>query len=312
MHALLRGATIVLVHEFHKPPYGGGNQFLMALDREFRRQGVTVRHNRVGPATQAILFNSFNFNFERLRILKRRSSARLVHRVDGPIGAYRGSSEEIDRKIWKINQEIADATVFQSRYSLEKHVEMGLMFQNPLVIPNAADPMIFHSLGHISLPKPGEPVKLISVSWSDNPRKGLATYQYLDKTMDNEKYEYTFVGRCQAAFHNIRMISPVPSAELAALLRAHHIFITASEKDPCSNALTEALSCGLPAVYLRSGGHPEMVREGGVGFNEQYNVWPSVETVVSRYTDFQSRIVVPTIESVAHQYREVLLGAVSQ
>ena len=50
----------------------------------------------------------------------------MVHRVDGPIGAYRGFDDGTDARIAAINAELANATVLQSRYSLEKHAELGI------------------------------------------------------------------------------------------------------------------------------------------------------------------------------------------
>ena len=43
-------------------------------------------------------------------------------------------------------------------------------------------------------------------------------------------------------------------------------YLAPSCDDPCSNALLEALACGLPAAYRDSGGHPELVGEGGLPF----------------------------------------------
>ncbi len=44
------------------------------------------------------------------------------------------------------------------------------------------------------------------------------------------------------------------------------MYIAPSRDDPCSNALLEALACGLPAAFLASGGHPELVGDGGLPF----------------------------------------------
>ena len=45
----------------------------------------------------------------------------MVHRVDGPIGVYRGFDDGTDGRIAAMNAELADATVLQSRFSLEAH-----------------------------------------------------------------------------------------------------------------------------------------------------------------------------------------------
>ena len=47
-----------------------------------------------------------------------RRGARMVHRVDGPIGAYRGFDDGTDARIAEINAALASATIFQSEFSL--------------------------------------------------------------------------------------------------------------------------------------------------------------------------------------------------
>src|SRR6476646_1485695 len=39
-------ADLAVFHEFHAPPYGGGNQFLLALVQELRCRGLSVELNR--------------------------------------------------------------------------------------------------------------------------------------------------------------------------------------------------------------------------------------------------------------------------
>ena len=304
----IRGAPLTIVHEFHKPPYGGGNQFLLGLKREWERQGHDVACNRLGARTRAVLFNSFNFDFAQLRDWHR-NGVRMVHRVDGPIGAYRGQDDSLDRRIWELNQDVADATVFQSRYSLEKHHEMGFEFRDPIIIPNAADPALFRPADRLSDPGVAGVVRLVSVSWSDNPRKGADVYRWLDEHLDFTKYAYTFVGRIAGSFRHVRVVPPVDSARLADVLRQHHIFVTASQNDPCSNALIEALSCGLPAVYLKSGGHPELVGSGGMGFSCAEEVPGCLARVVEQFNEFRRGLQPPSLADVAQRYYQVMIRA---
>ncbi len=49
-------------------------------------------------------------------------------------------------------------------------------------------------------------------------------------------------------------------------------FVTATQHDAYSNALVEALSCGLPAIYLDSGGSGEAVQDAGFGFNDREEI----------------------------------------
>ena len=76
----------------------------------------------------------------------------------------------------------------------------------------------------------------------------------------------TFVGRPPMRFERIQTAGPFVSGDVADLFRAHDVYVAPSRDDPCSNALLEALACGLPAAFLASGGHPEIVGEGGLPF----------------------------------------------
>ena len=259
-------ADLAVFHEFRAPPYGGGNQFLLALVRELEARGLAVEENRLSGGTPACLFNSFNFDFGRLRRFAR-AGARMVHRVDGPIAVYRGFDDGSDLRIRQINDDLADGTVFQSRWSLEKHRELGIDLREPVVIHNAVDPTIFHPPPHRE-PLNGRPLRVVTTSWSDNPRKGADILRWLDRHHDRARVQLTFVGNTRVAFERIRAVAAVPSRELSEILRAHDVYLATSRDDPCSNALLEGLACGLPAAYLRSGGHPELVGEGGIGFDE--------------------------------------------
>ena len=297
-------ADLAIFHEFALPPKGGGNQFLLALRRTFESLGWRTEANIISSRTRACLYNSFNFDFDRLRRFKR-PGCRMVHRVDGPIGVYRGWDDGLDERIWQINQELADATVLQSHYSLMKHLELGLRYTNPVIISNAADPAVFHSQGRIGFDRRRK-IRLISSSWSDNPNKGTPFYQRLEERLDWDRCEYTFVGRSQIRFERIRMIDPVPSDTLAELLRQHDIYITASRNDPCSNSVIEALSCGLPCLYLDSGGHSELVGEAGFPFASEEEAVARLDQLVQEYEERQAKITVPSIEEVAKRYLAVM------
>jgi glycosyltransferase involved in cell wall biosynthesis len=299
-------ADLAVFHEFHPPPYGGGNQFLIALVGELGRRGLVIEVNRVSGETPACLFNSFNFDFARLRRFTRHG-ARMVHRVDGPIAVYRGFDDGTDLRILQINNDIADATIFQSEWSRAKHEELGLQLRNPVVIRNTVDPGIFHPPVQHE-PLEGRALRVVTTSWSDNPRKGAEILRWLDAHHDPQRLQLTFVGRTPIAFDRIRTVATVPSRELADILRAHDVFLAPSRDDPCSNALLEALACGLPAAYLRSGGHPELVGAAGIGFDEAEELPDVFERLRLEIEECRAAIRVSTLASTADRYLEVLRG----
>jgi glycosyltransferase involved in cell wall biosynthesis len=297
-------ADLALFHEFAPSPSGGGHQFLRALTRELESRGLAIELNSVSGGTPACLFNSFNFDFARLQRFAGRG-ARMVHRVDGPIGVYRGFDDGTDGRIARINAELASATIFQSRYSLEKHRELGFELREPVVIPNAVDPAIFHPPASRE-PLAGRRIRLIATSWSDNPRKGGDTLAWLDRHVDHTRYELTFAGRAPRSFDRVRVVGPLDSPTLAELLRAQDVFIASSYDDPCSNALLEALACGLPAAYRKSGGHPELVGEAGLPFRHDEELPEVLARLVDELDQRRSVISLRPISWVADRYLEVL------
>lgn len=303
---LARGSEVVIVNDFRPAPYGGGNQFLVALRKGLLRRGVSVGVNRRGWRTRSVLFNSFNCDFAWIRRLRARG-IRMVHRIDGPISAYRGKDRDVDERIWQVNRDVADVTVFQSRYSFDKHAEMGLAFVNPVIIPNACDPSIFFPAADRGLFGGGRRLRLITTSWSDNPMKGGDVHRWLDENLDFSRYEFTFVGRTNDAFRNIRVVAPVASSPLADTLRAHDVFIMASRNDCCSNALIEALACGLPAVYHRSGGSAELAGEAGLGFLAAEEIPALLETLTADYARFVGAVRLASLAAVAEQYQRAML-----
>jgi glycosyltransferase involved in cell wall biosynthesis len=272
--------------------------------RELESRGLAVEVNRISGGTPACLFNSFNFDVRRLRRFAR-ADCRMVHRVDGPVGVYRGFDDGTDTRIEAMNHELAHATVLQSRYSLDKHHELGLRLVDPLVIGNAVDPEIFNPPTERA-PLEGRRVRVIATSWSDNERKGAETLGWLDRHLDRRRYELTFVGRTPRTFEQVAVLGSVDSAEVARLLRGHDVYLAASRDDPCSNALLEALACGLPAVFRRSGGHPELVGEGGVPFDADDEIPDALDRLVAELDRRRSAIHVRSISEVADRYLDVL------
>jgi len=204
-----------------------------------------------------------------------------------------------------LNERFASATVLQSAWTYQRIVEMGYRPVSPTIVHNAVDPDIFHSRGRAPFDRKGR-IRLISTSWSNNPRKGGPTYKWIEEHLDWDRFEYTFVGNASEQFDRIRRIDPVPSEKLGDLLRDQHIYVTASRNDPCSNALIEALACGLPALYFDDGGHPELVGMGGLPFTHDEDIIPALERLVQDYEIFQNLITVPKLENVAGKYLELI------
>ena len=151
-------------------------------------------------------------------------------------------------------------------------------------------------------------VVLASQGYPDNPRKGAATFEWLDQNLDHDRFELTFVGRASVALGRTTVIPAVPSEELAELLRSQDIYLAASLDDPCSNALLEALACGLPAAFAASGGHPELVGEAGLPFLSPEELPAVLARLVAEIDLRRAAIRVRSLAEVADRYLELLAG----
>jgi glycosyltransferase involved in cell wall biosynthesis len=301
--------TVGLWHSFFKPPYGGGNQFMLALRKAFSKRNINVEENNLQEDIDAYVLNSIHFDVDRFLEFSRTHRINVIHRIDGPIFLIRGYDREKDELCYKLNEQFASSTVIQSAWTFQRIVDMGYNPVNPVIIHNAVDSEIFHARDRVAF-DPHRKVRLISTSWSNNPRKGGPIYKWIEDHLDWNRFEYTFVGNASETFSRIRHIPPVSSEELASLLRQHDVYITASSNDPCSNALIEALACGLPALYLNDGGHPELVGFGGLPFQDEEEILSQLDRLVDSYESFQRLIVVSSMEDVAEKYLSLIREAI--
>lgn len=293
---------IAVIYKTKSGPWGGGNQFLKALSYAFRKKGMLAKPK----FADIILFNSHHYLNEVARLKARYPGKLFVHRVDGPIQLIRNDKGITDKTIFQKNTELADVTVFQSQWSLKETEKLGYSFKRPVVITNAADPRLFFPAKNKFKLAEKSRINIVSSSWSTNERKGLNDYVFIDDHLDWNKYRFTFVGNIKATFKHIHHIPPMRSKKLAKTLRKHDMYLAPSINDPCSNALIEALSCGLPALYRNSGGHPELVGQGGVSYNGQKTLLQAMEKLVDHYEYFKRKIDKPDIFSIAEKYVDLI------
>jgi len=339
---MTRLSTIGIWHDFHPPPWGGGNQFLLAL-----RQGLQGWHNmtvlaksdagksideqraqaeRTASSSQVLLANSVTFkgNMDRLDELWRKNNLALVHRVDGPYYSTRhGRSLQNltippttdidippeDKKTKQINRQFACATVFQSKWSLEANLKIGLNLRNPILIPNTVDPSHFFPRKG-GLPKGTEKIRIVATSHSNNARKGFDTILWLDTHLDFGKFELVYVGGTpKTGFEpqHITILPQVDSKGVGSFLRTGHIYLAPSRDEPASNAVLEALACGLPVVYQEGSSHGELVGEAGRGFSRpDTELLQALDEIVRQYEHFVQSIRLPTIQEVSRQYLTIM------
>lgn len=117
--------------------------------------------------------------------------------------------------------------------------------------------------------------------------------------------------------HHVRFVGSRPHQEVPCWLAAADLFCLATAAEGWSNAITEALACGVPVVTTRVGGNAEIVREGRDGFLVPY--WDAEAFQGAMLTALDTRWDrqeisararatgwTRTAEQVAQQFQEVL------
>ena len=285
---------------FREGPWGGCNQFLTALRDEFVASG---NWTAFPECADVVLFDSFNEARDVMRWKWRLPLTPFVQRIDGPISGYRGSDRHLDQLIHAFGDRIAEGVVFQSEYSRQANQELGMPEPRLSTVILNAPQTIFKQAA--KRPE-NERIKLIAVSWSPNWNKGFDILAYLDRHLDFSRFEMTFVGNSPVQFENVCQLPPTSPAALAGLLPNHDIFLAASRHDPCSNALGEALAAGLPAIALRSGGHPELVGHGGVLFDGVDDVIDAIDVLAADLDAYRRQVKARAIVEVAGDYLSFL------
>ena len=254
--------------------WGGGNQFLTFLKKEFIKKNIYT--NKVSQA-DIVIINSFeNFN-NIIKLRNRYPYKKIVHRMDGLTQLYNNFLDRRDLLSFFLNKEVACATIYQSEWSKSKITELS-KFKNRYqkVIINNVNTNIFFNKREEKLKK-NKKLKLISSSWSKNFKKGFNTIKWLDENLDFNKFEYTFVGNSPIKFKNIKMIKPLNSKLLNNELNKHNIFISPTQQEACSNAILEANACGLYTLALKDGGNPEIIQDQKLLFENEKDLMNKLE-----------------------------------
>ena len=289
---------------------GGGNQFLRTLRRYFIEHGV---YEEDPTKADVLLVNSKDCLEEAFQV-KRAVNNKIVHRIDGIFSIYRGEHERFnDIKVYNFARDYADGIIFQSEWSKITSEKNGMAnHPNKTVIFNCADNKYF--VGKLNKTK-NDKIKLVTSSWSDNIKKGFRIYEFLDKNLDFNRFDYSFAGRSPIRFKNIKMNGILSSGELFKVLNSSDIFITATEDDTCSNSLIEALTCGCPAVVLNSGGSPEVLEKyGNAGeiFENREDLLIKINKVADNFLSYTNKIKSLSIEEIGNQYYTFMMSVLNE
>ena len=259
-------------------PWGGGNLFAINLSNYLKNKGHIVVSNLEDDDIDLILMTeprktSESSSFTHIDIMKYISFVKqdtlVVHRINEC--DERKDTNFVNRYLVEANK-VAHATVFVSAWLKELFVNQGLSSEKNFVILSGADKKIFNRDSYVPWDKTSK-LKLVTHHWGAHWNKGFEIYKELDEMLGTEnfkdKIQFTYIGNLPKKFHfkNSKVVSPISGEKLANEVKANHIYLTASKNEPSGNHHIEGAQCGLPILYLDSGGTPEYCDGYGVKFD---------------------------------------------
>ena len=134
-------------------------------------------------------------------------------------------------------------------------------------------------------------LRTIGANWN----KGFEYYLLLDEYIGKNwkgKIDFTYIGNVpqNVYFENSTVISPISGIELANKIKKNHIYITGSINEPSGNHHIEASQCGLPLMYINSGGLPEYCNGYGVMFNNSKDFEEKLVKIIVNYDFFYKKM----------------------
>ena len=238
-------------------PHGGSYVFLRYLRAFLEDNGHRV--TRDPDEYHDVLFAiSFMVPAGLIRRAKSRfADLKVVHRVDGSAREY-GRYDGADMRLASVNL-LADLTVFQSyygRYATKR--KRKIISNDGPVIHNPVDLQVFRPSDFSPL-RDARPISLCHTVHSTNPMKGVANVYSVAAACPDVEFVLCGTYRNIPKLPNVSVRERVSHRDLADIYRSCHAYVTFTENDACPNTVIEALASGLPVLYLKSGGTPELV-----------------------------------------------------
>lgn len=274
-------------------PWGGGNLFAINLSTFLKNKGHEVVYDLKHNDIDIILITeprktSESSSFTHIDVenyLKyEKFDTIVIHRINEC--DERKNTNYVNKYLIYANK-IADETIFVSQWLQNLYLNQGLESTTNHVIYAGANSEIFNRDG-FKKRKNGEKFKIVTHHWGANWNKGFDTYLKLDEMMNSEKWknkiEFTYVGNIpkKADFSNSNLIKPISGTKLAMELKKHHLYITGSLNEPSGNHHIESAQCGLPILYIGSGGIREYCEGFGIEFTND-NLESKLEEMILKY-----------------------------
>lgn len=310
-------------------PWGGANNFIRALKKQMRAAGdITLVDtpdepydllfmNQLGQGPDG---NSARLSLREVDRLRARSGASLVVRAVnlnrhafrlGPRNLLQGWLHDCATIALL---ERADLAIFQSAYQRDVFQRAGFCGRRSTIIHNGADPVF--TVEHIAkAPGNDEPLRIVSACGSVRSSK---RHDLIAAVARLPGVEVSHFGAWPKSVEPgaVKLLGNRAHDEMARHYVSAHLFLHPAERDPCPNAVFEAVSAGLPVLYNPArGSSAEIVGENGIPLDlddlaasvaQARRRWPELRAHVSQACEYYS------IDRAARAYIDAFRSTAAQ
>lgn len=265
-------------------PWGGGNLFAINLRNYLLKEKHQVVMSLLDDDIDVILLTeprktSESSAFTHIDVERYKKFVNpqvvVVHRINEC--DERKNTDFVNEYLVEANK-VSSYTIFVSTWLRSLFLQLGLSEEDSEVILAGANKKIFNPESYKPWNKK-EKLKIVTHHWGANWNKGFKEYTQLDKLLEDEsikeKFEFTYIGNIpkEIKLINSTVIPPISGEQLSKEIKKNHIYLTASLNEPSGNHHIEAAQCGLPLLYINSGGIPEYCE----GFGVQFDSWNFID-----------------------------------
>jgi hypothetical protein len=269
---------ISISSEIKQGPWGGGNLFIINLKNYLIKNQIEVVHGLDHKDIDVLLYmdprtsseTSLVNNTLLKKYLKVYPNTLVVQRINE---CDQRKGTHFLNNYYLYTSKLCDSVVFVSKWLQELYVNLGMDIAKTQTIYGGANPEVFN-LSNKEKYQSGK-LKIVTHHWGGNWNKGFDIYKKLDDLLSNQSFsnnfEFTYIGNLPKNFFfkNSKHIKPLDGKKLAAELKTHHIYLTASLNEPSGNHHIEGAQCGLPTLFRPSGGITEHCQNYGLSFETE-------------------------------------------
>ncbi len=303
-------------------PWGGGNLFAKNLIDYLTKNNFDVINDLYNEKIDVILMtdplknsSSTNYSFKNIRDYKKfiNPNVKIIHRINEC--DERKNTKHVNKEILDCNS-IANTTVFVSNWLKKLYEDIGLDNNNKVII-SGSDKQIFNNHGKQAWDGASN-IRIVTHHWGTDVNKGFEIYKILDEMLERgqlDNVDFTYIGNLPKKFNfkTAQYIEPLQGFELAEELKKHDIYLTASKNEPSGNHHIEGAQCGLPLLYINSGGVVEYCDGYGIPFESKNDFTNSLQNLINNFDEYYKKVLKypNSSEIMCSEYLELIQSMVN-